>query len=156
VNVTATLLGQMIAFAILVVFIKEFLWGPLTQVLEERKKRIADGLAAAERGHHEKELGKRRAIEVIREAREAAAEMIIQAQSRSRDIVEEAEDEAKASAERIMTAAKIEIEQEVSRAKEQLRAQISILAVSGAERILRKEIDAKDHAQMLTTLAANL
>lgn len=155
-NVTATLLGQMIAFAILVVFIKEFLWGPLTQVLEERKKRIADGLAAAERGHHEKELGKRRAIEVIREAREAAAEMIIQAQSRSRDIVEEAEDEAKASAERIMTAAKIEIEQEVSRAKEQLRAQISILAVSGAERILRKEIDAKDHAQMLTTLAANL
>ncbi|CAK0761573.1 ATP synthase Fo complex subunit b [Gammaproteobacteria bacterium] len=132
------------------------MWGPLTQVLEERKKRIADGLAAAERGHHEKELGKRRAIEVIREAREAAAEMMTQAQSRSRDIVEEAEDEAKASAERIMTAAKIEIEQEVSRAKEQLRAQIAILAVSGAERILRKEIDAKDHAQMLTTLAANL
>ena len=155
-NVTATLLGQMITFVLLVIFIKEFLWGPLTQALEDRKKRIADGLAAAERGHHERELGKKRALEIIREAREAAAEMIEQAQGRARDIVEDAESEARSAAERLMVAAQTEIEQEVSRAKEQLRNQVITLAMAGAEKILRKEVNSADHAQMLTTLAASL
>jgi len=156
VNVTATLLGQMITFSLLVIFIKEYLWGPLIQVLEDRKKRIADGLAAAERGHHERELGKKRALEIIREARDAATQMIEQAQARTRDIIEDSEDEARSAAERLITAARAEINMEMSRAKEQLRSQVITLAIAGAERILRKEVDAKDHEQMLTHLAANL
>ncbi|CAK0746808.1 ATP synthase subunit b [Gammaproteobacteria bacterium] len=155
-NVTATLLGQMITFSVLVIFIKEFLWGPVIQALEDRKKRIADGLAAAERGHHERELGQKRAIEIIREARQSAAEMIEQAQNRARDILEDTEEEARAAAERLMLAARTEIDQEASRAREQLRHELVVLAVAAAERILRKEIDVKEHEQLLAHFAANL
>lgn len=155
-NVTATLLGQMITFSVLVIFIKEFLWGPVTQILEDRKKRIAEGLAAAERGHHERELGKKKALEIIREARQSAADMIEQAQIRAHDIIEDAEEEARASAERIMLAARTEIDQETGRAREQLRHELVVLAMAAAERILRKEIDANAHAQLLEHFAANL
>jgi F-type H+-transporting ATPase subunit b len=156
VNVTFTLIGQMITFMVLVGFIKVYLWGPVTQVLEDRKKRIADGLAAAERGHHERELGKKKAIEVIREARESAAEMIEQAQSRARDIIEDAEEEARAAAERVKLSARTEIEHEVSRAKEQLRHELVVLAMAGVERILHKEVNIKEHEQLLAHLAENL
>lgn len=155
-NVTATLFGQMITFSILVIFIKKFLWSPIISVLENRKKQIADGLAAAERGHHERELGQKRAIEIIREARQSAAEMIDQAQHRAKDIIEDAETEAHAAAERLMLAAHTEIEQESSRAREQLRHELGVLAIAAAERILRKEIDAKEHEQILAHFAANL
>lgn len=155
-NVTFTLIGQMITFMVLVGFVKRYLWGPVTQVLEERKKRIADGLAAAERGHQERERGKKKAVEIIREARESAAEMIEQAQLRARDIIEDAEGEARAAAERVKLAAKTEIEQETSRAKEQLRHELVVLAMAGVERILHKEVDVKEHEQLLAHLAANL
>ncbi|CAK0751046.1 ATP synthase Fo complex subunit b [Gammaproteobacteria bacterium] len=155
-NVTATLLGQMITFTVLVLFVKEYLWGPVTQALEDRKKRIADGLAAAERGHHERELGKKKAMEIIREARASAAEMIEQANIRAHDIIEDAEGEARAAAERQMLAAQTEIEQAASRAREQLRHELVVLAVAAAERILRKEVDAKEHEQLLAHFAANL
>jgi len=156
VNVTATLFGQMITFMVLVIFIKEFLWGPLTQIMEERKKRIAEGLAAAERGHHERELGQKKAIEIIRDARQSATEMIEQAQHRAKDIIEDAEEEARAAAERLTLAARTEIEQEASRAQEKLRHELVVLAIAAAERILRKEIDAKEHEQLLAHFAENL
>lgn len=155
-NVTATLFGQMITFAVLVFFVKQYLWGPITQVLEDRKKRIAEGLAAAERGHNERELAKKKAIEIIREARQSAAEMIEQAQNRVKDILEDAQEEAQANAERIALAARTEIEQETSRAKEKLRHELVVLALAAAERILRKEIDPQAHAQILAHFAENL
>jgi F-type H+-transporting ATPase subunit b len=156
VNVTATLIGQMITFMVLVWFVKEYLWGPVTQVLEDRKKRIADGLEAAERGHHERELGKKKAIEIIREARQSATEVISQAQIRAHDIIEDAEDEARSAAERLMLAARKEIDQESSRAREQLRHELVVLAIAAAERILHKEVDAKEHEKLLAHFAANL
>jgi len=156
VNVTATLFGQMLTFAVLVWFVNRFLWGPMTRMMEDRKKRIADGLAAAERGKHEQELAEKRAAEVIHEAKEQASEIIAQAQKRSNEIVEEAKDSARAESERIVAAANAEIEQEVHRAREQLRGQVATLAVTGASRIMEREIDAANHQQMLDELAAEI
>lgn len=155
-NVTFTLIGQMITFGVLVLFVNQYLWGPITQVLEDRKKRIAEGLAAAERGHHERELGQKKAVEIIRNARQSAAEMIEQAQNRAKDILEDAEDEAQEIKKRLTNAAQIEIEQEASRAKEKLRHELVVLAIAAAERILRKEIDPKAHEQILAHFAENL
>ena len=95
-NVTATLIGQIIVFALLIWFVNRFLWGPLTRVMEDRKKRIADGLAAAERGKHEQELAAQHAADVLKEAKDKAAEIIAQAQKRASEIVEEAKDTARA------------------------------------------------------------
>ncbi len=155
-NVTATLFGQILAFAVLVWFVMKFLWGPIIQIMEDRKGRIADGLAAAERGHHEREAGEQMALEVIREAREAAAEIMTQAQTRALEIISEAQTEARTEGERLLAAARTEIEREVNQAKEQLRQQVAALAVAGAERILRKEISLEQHDHLLTQLAANL
>ena len=155
-NVTATLFGQMLTFAVLVWFVNRFLWGPMTRMMEDRKKRIADGLAAAERGKHEQELAEKRAAEVIHEAKEQASEIIAQAQKRSNEIVEEAKDSARAESERIVAAANAEIDQEVHRAREQLRGQVATLAVAGASRIMEREIDAANHQQMLDELVAEI
>ncbi len=151
-----TLLGQMGTFAVLVFFVWRFLWGPLTRVLEERTKRIADGLAAAERGKHEQELAERRAADVIKEARSEAQEIIARGEKRATEIIEESKSEARAEGERILTAAKAEIEQEVNRAREGLRGQVAALAVAGAERILAREIDQSAHAGMLDDLVTRL
>lgn len=155
-NVTATLFGQMLTFAVLVWFVNRFLWGPMTRMMEDRKKRIADGLAAADRGKHEQELAEKRAAEVIHEAKEQAAGIIAQAQKRSNELVEEAKENARAESERIVAAAHAEIDQEVHRAKEQLRQQVSTLAVASASRILKREVDATAHQQMLDELVAQL
>jgi len=156
VNVTFTLIGQMITFAILVWFVMRFLWKPLTAMMEERTRRIADGLAAAERGRHDLELAKERAAELLREARENAAEVIHQAQRRAVEIVDQSKEDAQAEGQRILTAARSEIEQEVARAKEELRRQVAALAVAGAERILRREIDARAHGELLKELAEQI
>lgn len=155
-NVTATLIGQMLTFAVLVWFINRFLWEPLTQMMEDRKQRIADGLAAAERGKHEQELAEQRATEVLREAKEKASEIIAQAQKRGNEIIEEAKDMARTEGERIVTAANAEIEQEVNRAKEHLRGQVVSIAVAGASRVLSKEIDDKAHEDLLKDLVAQV
>lgn len=155
-NVTFTLIGQMITFAILVWFVMRFLWKPLTAMMEERTRRIADGLAAAERGRHDLELAKERAAELLREARENAAEVIHQAQRRAVELVDQSKEDAQAEGQRILTAARSEIEQEVARAKEELRRQVAALAVAGAERILRREIDARAHGELLKELAEQI
>ncbi len=151
-----TLLGQMGTFAVLVFFVWRFLWGPLSRVLEERTKRIADGLAAAERGKHEQELAERRAADVIKEARSEAQEIIARGEKRATEIIEESKSEARAEGERILTAARAEIEQELNRAREGLRAQVAALAVAGAERILSREIDQSAHTGMLDDLVTRL
>ena len=155
-NITATLFGQVVTFALLVWFIRRFLWDPMTRMMEDRKKRIADGLAAAERGKHEQELAEKRATEVIHEAKAQAAEIIAQAQKRSNEIVEEAKNSARSEGERLLAAANAEIEQEVNRAREQLRGQVVSLSVAGASKVLQREIDETAHDQMLQDLVAQL
>jgi F-type H+-transporting ATPase subunit b len=134
----------------------KYVWPPLIAALEERKKKIADGLAAAERGKHEKELAQQHAKEELAEAKKQAADIIAQAQKRSNEIVDEAKDAAKEEGERIKAAAQTEIELEINRAKEQLRVQVATIAVEGAEKILMTEIDAKKHERVLDELAAQI
>ena len=155
-NITATLIGQSIAFFLFVWFCMKFIWPPLTRALEDRKKTIADGLAAGEKGRRELELGEKKALETIKKAKQDAAEVIALADKRAAEIADEAKDHAKAEAERIVSAARADIEQEVNRAKEQLRVAVSELAVAGAARILEKEVDAKAHAKLLEAVIKQL
>jgi F-type H+-transporting ATPase subunit b len=156
VNVNATIIGQLITFWVLIWFVMKFVWGPITSMMEARTKRIADGLAAGERGKHELELAAKRGSEVLAEAKHKAAEIIAQAEKRGSEIVEEAKGDARAEGERLLAGAKAEIEQEVYRAKEGLRQQVAELAVAGAEKILRREIDAKVHAELLSSIKNEL
>ncbi len=126
-NINATLIGQAIMFALFVWFCMKFIWPPLITALENRKKQIADGLAAAERGKHDLDLAAKRSAEILREAKEKAAEIIANGDKRATEIVEEAKNQAKAEGDRILTGAKAEIEQEVFRAKEQLRTQFFVV-----------------------------
>jgi F-type H+-transporting ATPase subunit b len=151
-----TLVAQAIAFFVLIVFTMKFVWPPLLGAIEARQKEIADGLAAGERGRSELEQSSKRAAEAVAEAKLRASDIVTSAEKRANEIIEEAKNTAKAEGDRIITGAKAEIEQEVNRAKEGLRQQVSALAVAGAEKILRKEIDAKAHADILTAIANEL
>ncbi len=155
-NINLTLIGQSIAFFVFVWFVMKYVWPPLINVLNERKNTIADGLAAAERGKHQQELAEKRAAEVIHEARDRAAEIIAKAEQRANEIIDDAKNAARSEGDRLKAAANAEIEQEVFRAKEQLRGQVVSLAVAGAGKVLRKEIDAKSHESMLKDLVAQI
>ncbi len=155
-NINATLIGQTIMFALFVWFCMKFVWPPIMAALNARNKRIADGLAAAERGKNDLALAAKRSTELLREAKEKVAEIIALGDKRASEIVEEAKAQAKIEGERIVTAAKAEIEQEVFRAKEQLRTQVSAIALAGAGKILGREIDAKAHNDLLDKLVAEI
>jgi len=155
-NINATLLGQTIMFAMFVWFCMKFVWPPIMAALDARKKQIADGLAAAERGKHDLDLAAKRSVEVLREAKEKAAEIIALGDKRHSEIVEEAKAKAEVEASNILTRANSEIEQEVFRAKEQLRVQVSDVALAGAGKILGREIDAKAHNDLLEKLLTEI
>jgi F-type H+-transporting ATPase subunit b len=155
-NINATLIGQAISFIFFVWFCMKFVWPPIMSALEERKKKIADGLAAAERGVHEQELAEQRAAELIVEAKKEASGIIAQANKRASDIVEEAKGTARSEGERIVAAASAEIEQEVNRAKEHLRGQVVSIAVAGAGKVLSREIDEKAHDSLLKDLVSQI
>ena len=155
-NFNLTLIAQAVTFAVLILVIVKFVWPPLLKAIETRQKEIADGLAAAQEGKSALETASKKSEVALNDAKQKASEIIGQAEKRANEIVEEAKTTAKVEAERIKETAKSEIEQEVNRAKEGLRAQVSVLAISGAEKILRKEIDAKAHTVILTQLAAEL
>jgi F-type H+-transporting ATPase subunit b len=155
-NINLTLLAQAVSFAILIWFTVKFVWPPLLNAVETRQKQIADGLAAGERGRHELELASKRASQDMHAAKEKASAIIAQAEKRAAEIIEEAKNNAKVEGDRILTGAKAEIDQEVNRAKEGLRQQVAQLAVAGAEKILRREIDAKAHSDMLNAIANEL
>lgn len=155
-NINATLIGQSFVFLIFVLFVMKFIWPHLVAALDERRKTIADGLAAAERGRHEHELAEKAAEKHIKLAKEQAAEILAQAQKRAGEMVDEAKGDAKAEAERIRTAAAAEIDQEVNRAKEHLRQQVASIAVAGAEKILKREIDVKAHGDIVNELIAQI
>jgi F-type H+-transporting ATPase subunit b len=155
-NINATLIGQAISFIFFVWFCMKFVWPPIMAALEERKLKIAEGLAAAERGIHEQELAEQRAKEVISEAKQEAAGILAQAQKRASEIVEEAKETARSEGARIVAAANAEIEQEVNRAKEHLRGQVVSIAVAGAGKVLGREIDDKAHDSLLKDLVAQI
>jgi F-type H+-transporting ATPase subunit b len=155
-NITATLLGQVLAFALLIWFVNKLLWGPLTAMMDKRQKRIADGLAAGEKGKHELELAAKRSADILREAKEKVGEIIANGEKRASEIVEAAKIQAKLEGDRIIAGAKAEIDQEVFRAKEQLRSEVSSIALAGASKILGREIDAKAHSDLLDKLVTEI
>ena len=152
----ATLIGQMITFSLLVIFTMKLVWPPIMKAMQDRQKRIADGLASAERGVREQELAKVKATEVLKEAKQQATEIIAQAQKRAKEIVEESKNEARAEGERQLAASQAQIAQEANRAREQLRGQVIDLAMEGAGKVLKQEIDVQSHAKMLDELVAQL
>jgi F-type H+-transporting ATPase subunit b len=156
VNVTVTLFGQMLTFGVLVWFVMQFLWEPMTKMLEDRKKRIADGLAAAERGRHELHLAESRAKERLVEAKQQVAEIIAQANKRSDEIVEEAKLKAQAEGRRQLEAAQAEIEQEANRARAHLREQFADAVIMAAEKILERELNAQTHAEFIEKMAEKI
>jgi F-type H+-transporting ATPase subunit b len=155
-DINLTIFGQAIAFAIFVWFTAKFVWPPLLKAIEDRQKAIADGLAAAEKGKLELANADKKTTEVLGEARGRAGEIISGAEKRAAQMIEEAKAAAKSEGDRIVAGAKAEVEQEVFRAKESLRAQVASLAVSGAEKILRREVNAQAHADLLIQLRQEL
>jgi len=155
-NINATLLGQTIMFAMFVWFCMKFVWPPIVAALDARKKQIADGLAAGERGKHDLELAAKRSAELLREAKEKAADIVALGDKRASEIVEEAKVQAQVEGARILATAKAEIDQEVFRAKEQLRTQVTSVALAGASKILGREIDAKAHNDLLEKLVVEI
>jgi F-type H+-transporting ATPase subunit b len=151
-NINFTLIAQAATFAAFIWFTARFVWPPLMRAVEARQKHIADGLAAGERGRQELELSGKRASEELAQARLRAQEILAIAEKRAAQMLEEAKAVAREEGNREKAAAKAEIEQEVSRARETLRGQVAGLVVAGAEKILRREVDAKAHGDLLEQL----
>lgn len=155
-NINLTLFFQMLFFAIFVWFTKKYVWVPIIGVLNERKTRIADGLAAAEKGVKAEEVGHQKAEKLINDAKAQANEIISKAEKRGNEIVEEAKEDARTEGERLVNNARAEIEREINQAREELRGKVASLAVSGAQKILAREIDSSAHGEMLDKLAREL
>ena len=155
-NINFTLFAQAIVFTAFIWFTVKFVWPPLLRAIEARQKQIADGLAAGEQGKKSLELSSRQAEQTIQEARMRAAEIIVQAEKRDAQMVEAAKVAAKSEGDREKAAAKADIQQEAQRAREQLREQVAALVVAGAEKILRREVDAKAHAELLDGIKKQL
>ena len=155
-NINLTLFGQMLAFALFVLFCMKYVWPPILAAMHERAAKIADGLAAADRASHDLELAQDKAVERLREAKEEASGIVDSANKRASQIVEEAKDQARTEGERLKEAAQAEIEQELNRAREQLRSQVAALALAGAEKVLAAEIDPDRHSALVDKLAAEL
>lgn len=155
-NINLTLFGQMVTFAFFVWFCMKFVWPAIITAMEERQKKIADGLDAADRALRDLELAQNKATDQMKEAKEQAAGIIDQANKRANQIVDEAKEQATTEGNRLKAAAEAEIAQEVNRAKEELRAQVAGLALAGAEKILEASIDDKANRELVEKLAAQL
>ena len=151
-----TLLGQALSFALLIWFTVKFIWPPLVGAIEERQQRIAEGLAAADRSQKDLAQAQDKVNEALKEARVKANEIIEQAHQRAVQMIDQAKVDAIAEADRQKALAQADIEAATNRAREGLRTQVSALAVSGAEKLLRREIDAGTHKALLDELAAQL
>jgi F-type H+-transporting ATPase subunit b len=156
VNLNATLFAQMVVFLILAWFTMKFVWPPLINALDERAKKIADGLAAAEKGQSELEAAHKRVDQELSQARNEGQQRIAEAEKRALAVAEEIKANAHAEAARIVAQAKADAEQQVVKAREVLRGEVATLAVKGAEQILKREVDQAAHAELLTQLKAEL
>ncbi|GIU04185.1 F0F1 ATP synthase subunit B [Shewanella morhuae] len=155
-NFNATLIGQTVTFVIFVWFCMKFIWPPLMNAIETRQKRIADGLADADRAVKDLELAQAKATDQLKEAKVTANEIIEQANKRKTQIVEEAKTEADAERAKIIAQGKAEIEAERNRVKEDLRKQVATLAIMGAEKILERSIDPAAHSDIVNKLVAEI
>jgi len=156
VGINLTLFGQMLTFLVFVWFTKKFVWPPVMRALEERRARIAEGLAAADRGQKALQDADAQVAERLREARQQAAQIIEQAERRGAELVEEAKGNAQAAGERMLAQARAELEQDTNRAREALRGEVAAIALSGARQLLEKEVDATTHRDLLDRLAGQL
>jgi F-type H+-transporting ATPase subunit b len=155
-NINLTLFAQAAAFAAFIWFTYRFVWPPLMGAIETRQKQIADGLAASEAGRNSLAKAELKIGEMMKEAKQRSTNIIAQGEKLKSETVEQAKAEAKAEADRILVAAKAEIQQEIARAKEALRDQLGDLVVAGASKILRREVDAKAHADLIASIKQQL
>ena len=155
-DINATLIGQTIAMIIFVWFCMKYIWPPLLEAIEERQAKIEEGLAAADKGEEKLAAAKAEADEIVSDARKQATGILDQAHARANEIVAEGKSAGTKERERQLDAAKAEIEQETNRAREELRGQVSAIAVASAEKILQREIDDKQHEDILGKLASEL
>jgi F-type H+-transporting ATPase subunit b len=156
VSLNITLVTQMVVFLLLVVFTMKLVWPHIMNALEERKKRIADGLAAAEKGEKALTEAKSNADEVLREARTRALQIEDQARKRANEIIEQAKQTAISEGERLVAAAQQRTELEINRAREQLRKEVATLAIRGASQLLEREVDPRTHSELLAKLATQI
>ncbi len=155
-NLNATLIAQIVVFFILGWFTMKFVWPPIMKALDERAAKIADGLAAADKAKTDLELAEKKAVDEMRKARESAGDVRAAAEKQAAKLIEEARADAARIVEQARTAAENEAVSVMQRAKEELRDQVAALAVSGAEKILRREVDAKAHAELLESIKKQL
>jgi F-type H+-transporting ATPase subunit b len=155
-NINLTLLMQAAAFAAFIWFTAKFVWPPLMRAIDIRQKQIADGLAAGEQGRQSLASTEKRIADMMTEAKARSSEIIAQGDKLKTETIDAAKAQAKAEADRILAGAKAEIEQEIMRAKEALRNQVADLAVAGAAKILKREVDAKAHADLLAAIRQQL
>lgn len=155
-DINATLFGQLITFGILVWFTMKYVWPPITKTMHEREKKIASGLEAAERSQRELEMAEHKALTIIREAKQQANQIIEQANLHSAKLIEEAKSNAKVEGQRIVDLAQGDIQREITQAKEMLKSQLVSLAVSGAEKIIQRNLDGKIQNDLLNELAAEI
>ncbi|MCX7115170.1 MAG: F0F1 ATP synthase subunit B [Gammaproteobacteria bacterium] len=151
-NINITLIVQMLVFLTFVWFTMRFVWPPLSKAMEERRDKIADGLAAAERGRKELELAQRRARDEVKQAKSKAGEIIEKANHRAAELIEEAKIEAKQQAGYQAKLMKEQLVQEVNQARTSLRQEVASLVVAGAEKIIRREVDKKASAELIDAL----
>ena len=155
-NINATLIGQTITFFLFIWFCKKFVWPPMVSAMQERQKKISDGLAAAEQGQQAQELAEKEAAKMISDAKSQAAEIIASAEKRGNVVVEDAKTDAVSEKDRILASAATEVEQNVFSARETLRGQVSSIAIAAASKIVDKEIDEKAHAGLIDDLVKQL
>lgn len=155
-NLNATLLAQIVVFAILWWFTMKFVWPPITKALDDRAKKVADGLAAADKAKLELQSANKRVEEQLVQSRNETAKLLADAEKRAQAIVDEAKRRAEDEGAKIVAAAKAEAEQQSIQAREALRSQVAALAVKGAEQILKREVNAGVHAELLTRLKTEL
>lgn len=155
-NINLTLIMQAIAFFAFIMFTAKFVWPPLMSAIDTRQKQIADGLAASEEGRNSLVNAEKQIAQMMTEAKNRASEIVAQGEKLKSEAIEQARTDARTEADRIITAAKAEIDQEVYRAKESLRGQVADLAVQGASKILKREVDAKAHADLLADIQKQL
>ncbi len=155
-DINATIIGQSIAMIVFVYFCMKFIWPPIIQALEERQQGVADGIAAADKAHTELAAATEKSEAVIAEARERALEIVDQASQRANQVMADAKSDAMTEGKRLVEAARSEIEQESNRAKDTLRGEVASIAIAGASKLLKREVDKKTHADLLDKLVAEL
>lgn len=155
-EINATIIGQFITFAILVWFTMKYVWPPITKAMHDREKKIAAGLEASERSKRELELAEHKALSIIRDAKQQATQIIEQANLHASSLIEDAKTQAKQESHRIVEMAQGEIDREVTQAREVLKTQFAKLAITGAEKIIQRNLDPSIHQDLLNQLAAEI